>query len=91
VGEIDKLAEVDYFFANKVWFLDFGDPVRLVGLNLKMQPGSVFCILKGITAEGPVVAFYGKESLEKLWRGLSDKNARLSLPWRADKFAFDKK
>ena len=50
---------IDEFFKNGLWFVDWPKPIRLTGVSVKVEPTGYLVILKGITAEGPVVAFKG--------------------------------
>lgn len=89
--ELDKLEVLEGWLQHGVWFVEFGDGVRLTGVSIKIQPSGHLAILKGITAEGPKVAFLQLPTIDKLRRKLSAGNGLESIRWRADKFALDKK
>lgn len=91
MDKLDKLVTLDEFFQQKVWFLDFGPTIRLVGVTIKVEPTGYLAILRAITAEGPKVAFLGKKGLDKLRTALLDESGRDAIRWRDDKYKLDKK
>lgn len=87
---VDKLASIEEFMTRKIWFADNLGVRRLTGFSVKVEPNGFLAILKGISAEGPVVAFMSVPSLEKLFRSLTTTEGLEALKWRPDKFALDK-
>jgi hypothetical protein len=83
----DRLAVLEHWLVHGVWVDQQIDGIRLVGLNIKVTPQNIFCILKGVSAEGPKVAFYTPQGVDGLRRVLQDPAGRDSLRWRDDQFA----
>ena len=88
---LDKLQIIEDFFKQTIWFQECGEGVRLVGASLKIEPTGMLLILRGISAEGPLVAFVGGRGLEEIWRKVNTSEKCKSLKWRTDHFALDKK
>jgi hypothetical protein len=83
---VDKLQAVDEFLKNGAWFLEFGGDKRVRGMTLKIEPTGYLLVLKVATPEGPQVAFYGCETLEKLYRFLQNGTENGSLKFREDRY-----
>jgi hypothetical protein len=91
---VDKLQSVDEFFRTKAWFLQWQDGIRMTGYTLKIEPTGYLLVIKAISPEGPLVGFYGCETLEKLYRFLQNGTEGEGVRFRPDKFAlahFEKK
>jgi len=91
MAELDKLGLVNEWFTYSMWISDWTPVSRLVGCSLKVETSGYLAILKGISAEGPMVAFVGEKSLVKLFEKLRSAKVRENLVWRPDIYAFDKK
>lgn len=87
--ELDKLLVLEEFYAQKIWFLDFGDGRRLHGASIKIEASGYLLILKARSSEGPVVAFVGAGSLSKIRSKLLGFEGNGTLKWRADQYALD--
>ena len=86
----DKLLVVEEFFAQKIWFLDVGEGVRVCGASIKVEPSGYLLVLKGRSAEGPKVTFIGAGTIEGIRRKLLNSAENGGPEWRVDKFAFDR-
>ena len=73
----------------KVWFYEFGEPIRLTGISIKLDAQGLLCILRARTAEGPKVAFVGARGFWALVIKLRDPKAREAISWRFDAYALD--
>lgn len=89
--ELTRDQLVDEFFKTSLWFVEWPSPIRLTGVTVKIEPTGYLLILKGITAEGPVVAFKGARSLWGACTDLRTKDTRYNITWRPDKYALDEK
>lgn len=83
------LQLVEEFLTDNLWFLEMDSGIRIRGCSIKVEPSGFLVVLKGKSAEGPVVAFMGKSSLNKVVAALRTEAGRNALRWRQDKFAFD--
>ena len=91
MAELDKLSAMTGFLKQGLWFLGQTQGFRIMGLNIKVEPGGLLGILKVVTAEGPKVAFIQAEDLEKLYRELQRCEDFDQVRWKPDKFALDKR
>lgn len=90
MSELDKLLVLEEFYAQQIWFLDFGGNRRLMGVSIKVDPSGILAILKAISPEGPQVAFVGASTFDQVRRKLSGTESRNTIKWRADQFALDR-
>lgn len=90
MSSLDKLEVLEDFFTQPVWFLEFGEGRRLVGITVKVEPQGYLAVLKCISPEGPQVAFVGSSSLDGVRRKLRDAAHRGEIRWRDDKYKLDK-
>lgn len=88
---VDKLRNLEEFFATRMWFTEFEEPIRLTGVSIKVEPTGYLVILKGITAEGPRVAFVGVKQLDLFRRIMLGQVDHKVIKWRLDRFAIDEK
>jgi len=79
----------DEFFTRNVWLLEWEDGIRLTGLSLKCEFTGYLAVLRGISAEGPKVAFLSKPTLKQVYSNLKSKNGRGAVRWRPDRFKLD--
>lgn len=84
-----KLLILEEFFKHKIWFLDFGPEVRLVGCSLKIEATGLLLILRGVSAEGPVVAFSQETELDGFRKRCLALGGKPALKWRADQYRLD--
>lgn len=89
VKSVGKLQRWSHFLGHSVWLEAPAGVSRLNEIRFKITPGAVLAILKGYSAEGPVVAFIGARSLVDLHAKLGTKIALEGLKWRPDRFALD--
>jgi hypothetical protein len=86
---LDKFTRADDLFTRGVWVQEWPGGVRLQGVSIKVKWGEYLVILKGVSAEGPMVAFMGASSLLKLVDSLGTPQGRDAVRWRPDKFRLD--
>jgi hypothetical protein len=89
MSELDKGVVIDDILLRRIYFYEWNQSVRLASISIKVDPTGVLAILKGITAEGPVVAFKGSTGIYKLCMQLRDKGVRETIKWRRDDYAID--
>lgn len=90
MSDLDKLQVLEDWLTQGVWFEDFGTEIRLVGITIKVQPGGHLAVLRGITSEGPKVAFLQVAQIDRIRTMLRDGGSNGCVRWREDKFALDK-
>lgn len=88
-GSNGRTVVEDEFFTRKIWLLDWEDGVTFDGLSIKVGFDELVAVVKGHTAEGPVVAFMAKRGWASLYNTLSTPQGRASLRWRPDKYRLD--
>lgn len=86
---MSDVSEVDGWYRSGAWLADWGAGVRVIEIRLKITPTGGLAIVKGISAEGPVVTFYGGPGPGKVLRDLQSALVREGLKWRGDKYALD--
>lgn len=87
---LDKLLVLEEFFAQKIWFLDVGEGVRICGATIKVEPSGYLLVLKGRSSEGPKVSFVGAGSLSGIRSKLLANALNGGVKWRVDQYALDR-
>ncbi len=79
LGDVDRYRETDHLDA----------PV-LIGLSIRCDPGDdqgILVIAKGLSEDGPVVAFHRDETVVAAVQGMARRLKNQTAKWRKDQYA----
>lgn len=74
------------YLEHNVLLEGFAEKIRVYEVHIKVQPGTLFAIIKAVSAEGPKVAFTGGGSLPALSRAIQERIKAYPDKWRDDQF-----
>lgn len=83
------LEKLDYDLTMGLWLQEWPGISRLTEIKIRFQVSNVLMILKGISSEGPKIAFVGGASLSAVCHKVRSIPGRKELKWRFDQYALD--